>query len=270
MRTNYTEVFRDEKAVEKYEREVYAPRSFSTHVSARQRQWLRAFTETAFERPPVHHDFACGTGRALRMLDGLTSGAHGYDTSEAMLSKARELGVPADLHLVGETGPLPGTVDGQREPNLVTMFRLLLNAPREVRDRAMEFAAGMLPTPDSGLLIVENHGNAGSLRHLRKAAGRVEEGRWFAELSHAEIGELFERHGFELLTRQGFTLLTQGFYKIPPVSWVAPGFDSWASRRSFLSGCATNVLYIARRLGLGARRTGPDASSGPVRPHVCA
>ncbi|HEY1176181.1 MAG TPA: class I SAM-dependent methyltransferase [Phytomonospora sp.] len=268
MRTNYTEVFRDEKAVEKYEREVYAPRSFSTHVSARQRQWLRAFTETAFERPPTHHDFACGTGRALRMLDGLTSGAHGYDTSEAMLSKARELGVPAELHLVGETGPLPASADG---PNLVTIFRLLLNAPREVRDRAMEFAAGMLPAPESGLLIVENHGNAGSLRHLRKAAGRVEDGRWFAELSHGEVAELFARHGFELLTRQGFTLLTQGFYKVPPVSWVAPGLDSWASRRSFLAGCATNVLYIARRIGLGAHGE-PARTRGPGRfgRHVCA
>lgn len=298
MRTNYTEVFRDEKAVEKYEREVYAPRSFSTHVSARQRQWLRAFTETAFDRPPVHHDFACGTGRGLRMLDGLTSGAHGYDTSEAMLAKARELGVPADLHLVGETGPLPSareerygphgaspdlnpgdratprawtTVDGQPAANLVTIFRLLLNAPQEVRERAMEFAAGMLPAPDSGLLIVENHGNAGSVRHLRKAAGRVEEGRWFAELSHDEVGELFDAYGFELLTRQGFTLLTQGFYKVPPVSWVAPGFDSWASRRGFLAGCATNVLYIARRRSLRAHAE-PARTRGPGRfgsPH-CA
>ncbi|MEV0645193.1 class I SAM-dependent methyltransferase [Phytomonospora sp. NPDC050363] len=236
MRTNYTEAFRDD-------RELGAPRTFSAHVGARQREWLRAFTEAAFAWPPVHHDFACGTGRVLRMLDGLTSAAHGYDISEAKLAEAREIGVPADLHVVRATGPLPSTMDID-VPALVTVFRLLLDAPPELRERAMEFAAGMLPTSDSGLLVVENHGNASSLRGIGRSAGGVEDG---AGLSHDEVGELFDRWGFELLTRQGFSLLTQGFYRVAPVRWLVPGLDSWASRRSFLAGRATDLLYVARR-----------------------
>lgn len=269
MRTNYTDVFRDREAVEKYEREVYAPRSFSSHVSDRQRQWLRGFATNAFAEPPVHHDFACGTGRGLRMLEGLTAGAHGYDTSEPMLAKARELGVPAELHQIAESGPLPTAADvGQRDGQvaLVTMFRLMLNAPQHVRERAMEFASGMLPTAESGLLLVENHGNAGSMRHLRKAVRRADDRRWFAELSHAEVADMFDRYGFELVTRQGFTLLTQGFYTVPPVSWLAPALDDVASRRGFLSGCATNVVYVARRKGLDARIPAGATMTRPVRP----
>src|SRR3712207_8603476 len=48
-----------------------------------------------------------------------------------------------------------------------TMFRLLLNVDDAVRDRAIAFAAKALPDADAGLLIVENHGSADSLRHLR-------------------------------------------------------------------------------------------------------
>lgn len=243
MQPDYTGVFRDEDAAEKYENEIYAPGSFSSQVSSRQRQWLRAFIEIAFPVPPVHHDFACGTGRVLRMLDGMVREAHGYDTSGAMLAKAHELETPAELHVIEESGPLPTSEsDG---PALVTCFRLLLNASPGLRERALEFAAGMLPTAEAGLFVVENHGNASSLRHLRRPR-RDNAEEWFAELTHDEVADLLARHGFEVLTMQGFTMLTQGFYRAP-VGWIAPALDNVISRRGFLASRATNVLYVARR-----------------------
>lgn len=243
MRTDYTDVFRDSAAVDKYADEVYASGSFSSIVSERQRQWLRGFVTRVFEDAPEHHDFACGTGRVARMLHGLVRASHGYDTSEAMLAKARALDTPGNLHVVGETGPLP-TSDGR--PALVTMFRLLLNVPDEVRDRAMEFAAGMLPDPDAGLLVCENHGNARSIRHLRKALGPGETD-WFNELSRAEVVKLFDRHGFDIVTTQGFSLLTQGFYRHAPLRWVAPGLDGLLARTRLGTAFATDVVYVARR-----------------------
>ncbi|WP_211354534.1 class I SAM-dependent methyltransferase [Stackebrandtia albiflava] len=244
MRADYTDVFKDPGAVAKYSEETYATGTFSSRVSERQRQWLRGFVSEAFPEPPVQHDFACGTGRAIRMLAGMVAEAHGYDTSEAMLAKAAELRTPARLHLVGATGELP--VDDRR-PALVTVFRLLLNASPSVRDRAMDFAAGMLPDADAGLLVCENHGNAGSIRHLKAVFGRPDSKRWFAELSHADVMELFARHGFELVARQGFTMLTQGFYSRAPLSWLAPPLDDLASRRRWSAAAASDVLYVARR-----------------------
>lgn len=249
MQTDYTEVFRDPEAVAKYADETYAAGTFSSTVSSRQRQWLRGFVSETFETPPVQHDFACGTGRAIRMLDGMVRAAHGYDTSEAMLAKAAELDTAARLHLVGATGPLPS---GSDRPAIVTMFRLLLNASPAVRDRAMEFAAGMLPDADAGLLVCENHGNRRSLRHLKAVFGKLDTQRWFAELEDAEVVDLFDRHGFEVVVRQGFTMLTQGFYRRPPLSWLTP-VDDFMSRRRWSAGVATNVLYVARRKGKSTR-----------------
>src|SRR5690242_15405012 len=108
MRTDYAEIFQSSDAVEKYERVVYAPETYSTAVSARQRAYLRRLVRREFpERRPVQHDFACGTGRAIRLLHGVVRAAHGYDVSPAMLAKARDTGVYARLHEIGAFGPLP-------------------------------------------------------------------------------------------------------------------------------------------------------------------
>jgi predicted TPR repeat methyltransferase len=246
MRADYADVFRSDAAVEKYEHVVYRADSYSAAVSARQRAYLRRLVRREFaDRRPVQHDFACGTGRAIRLLHGVVRAAHGYDTSAAMLAKARDAGVYARLHEVAEDGPVPepATLDG---PALVTVFRLLLNAPQEVRERAIAFAARVLPTPESGLLVVENHGNRNSLRHLRhrRHAGNA----WYAELSHDEVLALFDAYGFELVERHGFALCPAGAYRVRALRPVARLVDDVSTRSGALSGVATDVLYVARRI----------------------
>src|SRR3712207_8013996 len=93
------------------------------------------------------------------------------------------------------------------------MFRLLLNVDDAVRDRALAFAARALPTRDSGVLVVENHGNADSVRHLRARRHRGE--RWFAELSHEQVAALLDRHGFEIVERRGFSMITPSLHGNP-------------------------------------------------------
>ncbi len=242
MAVNYTEVFQDPSAAEKYAERTYAPGTFSSIVSARQTGWLRGFVPSAFAVPPVHHDFACGTGRVARMLAGLVEVSHGYDTSEAMLDKARELGTPGRAHLVGPGGASPEADPGR--PALVTAFRFVLNVDDILRDQMMEFAAAALPDADAGLLLVENHGNAASLRHLRRTFGRVDASTWFQELSHGQVRALFDRHGFDLVAVQGFTLFTQGCYR-RPWAWASKGVD--AVLASPMSRRCTDVVYVARR-----------------------
>jgi hypothetical protein len=125
------------------------------------------------------------------------------------------------------------------------MFRLLLNVPDEVRDRAIAFAAAALPTRDAGMLVVENHGNRQSLRHL--AARRHAGDPWFSELSHHEVLSLFERHGFELVTARAFAVLPAGAYRR---SWLRPFarvVDDLLARVPFVWRWGTDVLYVARR-----------------------
>jgi hypothetical protein len=245
VRPDYAQIFQAPDTVEKYLRVVYAPHSYSSAVNARQRSYLRRVVRAAFpHRRPVHHDFACGAGRAIRLLHGLVREAHGYDVSAEMLARARQLNPYARLHRVAAEGPLPvpATTAG---PAVVTVFRLLLNAGEEVRDRAVAFAARVLPYPDSGLLIVENHGNRASLRHLRRH--RRADDPWFAELSHAQVAEVLARHGFRVVGRHGFALCPPGSYR---PCWLRPfarGIDGLAARLPVAAAVATNVLYLARR-----------------------
>jgi SAM-dependent methyltransferase len=246
MRRDYTEVFQDPAVVEKYEHLVYAPDSYASAVNQRQRRYLRRLVKRAFPvRRPVQHDFACGTGRAIRLLHGLVRAAHGYDTSALMLAKAAEVGAFASLHRVDATGPVPEPVPSAC-PTIVTVFRTLLSADQSTRDRAIEFATRVLPHWESGLLVVENHGNRSSLRHFRN---RRHEGEpWFGELSHEEVTELLVRHGFQVVERRGFAVLPRGWYAFRGLRLPARGADELASRIGWLSRWSVNVLYVARRI----------------------
>jgi SAM-dependent methyltransferase len=239
--TDYTKVFQDTGAVEKYETVTYAPDSYASRINDRQQAWLRELVTRRFGgEQPVQHDFACGTGRAIRTLHGLVREAHGYDTSAEMMAKAAEVGSRAHWHRVPMDGPVPVPVDAGL-PAIVTMFRLLLNVDESVRDRALAFAAQALPSTDAGVLVVENHGHTRSLRHLR--ARRHSGERWFAELSHADVERLLDRHGFEVVERRGFSMLTQSLDANP----IARAVDAAATRLPGAAGVAVNVLYAARR-----------------------
>jgi predicted TPR repeat methyltransferase len=245
MTTEYTEVFQDTDAVEKYETVTYAPGSYASVINERQRAYLRSVVRRHFgATKPVQHDFACGTGRAIRNMHGLVRAAHGYDTSTAMMAKAAEVGSHAEWHQVAPDGPVPTPVE-TAGPKIVTMFRLLLNVGDDVRNRAVAFAAKALPTPRSGLLVVENHGSTDSLRHLgaRRHSGK----RWFAELSHDEVAALFQRHGFELVERRGFSMVSQSAYDKAAVRPFARGLDAVLTRVPGSGGYSVNVVYVARR-----------------------
>lgn len=241
MTTDYTKVFQDTGAVEKYETITYAPNSYASQINDRQRDYLRTLVRREFgPMAPVQHDFACGTGRAIRTLHGLVREAHGYDTSAEMMAKAAEVGSRASWHQVAVDGPVPSPVPAGH-PAIVTMFRLMVNVDDEVRDRAMAFAAKALPSFESGILVVENHGNAGSLRHLR--ARRHRDKRWFAELSHDEVEKLFARHGFEAIERRGFSMITPSLHDHS----IARAADAALRRLPGANTYAVNVLYTARR-----------------------
>jgi predicted TPR repeat methyltransferase len=242
LSTDYTKVFQDTAAVEKYETVTYAPDSYASQINQRQRDYLRTMVRREFgPRAPVQHDFACGTGRAIRTLHGLVREAHGYDTSAEMMAKAEEVGSHAEWHQVAVDGPVPEPMDAGY-PAIVTMFRLLLNVDEAIRDRALAFAAKALPDAKAGILVIENHGNAGSLRHLR--ARRHRDDRWFAELSHEQVEKLLERHGFEVVERRGFSMITPSLHGNP----LARVADAAVRRMPGTDGYAVNVLYTARRI----------------------
>ena len=251
MRSDYSQIFQDPTAVDKYDDIEYAPDSQASAVNRRQRRYLRYLVAARFgTRAPVQHDFACGTGRAIELLHGIVREAYGYDTSPQMLDRARAKHPDAHWRVITAAGPLPEpeTTD---PPAIVTVFRLLLNVPDEVRERAIAFAATVLPTGDAGLLIVQNHGSRRSLRHLR--ARTHANNQWFSELSDGRVYEIFERFGFELVDRKGCAIFPRGWYRPRPTRPIVRKLDDLLCKTRILDRYAVDVLYVARRTATAAR-----------------
>ena len=207
----------------------------TTVTDERQRRYLRALLRRSFPvRRPVQHDFACGTGRAIRLLHGLVHAAHGYDFCDAMLARAHSLGVPADLHLVALGGPAPKPPPGHR-PVVVTCVGFIATAEPPARDLALAFAAEALPRPESGLLVIE---------HQRRPGGRHPDG---PGLSHAELIRLLARHGFRVTERRGFGLVPAAWYRWPTLRWAAFVVDGLALWLPALAPWCATTFYVARR-----------------------
>lgn len=252
-----TETYREAAPIERRERVGYAPNSYALAVHRRQRGYLRGLAWRAFPlRRPVQHDFGCGGGRAIRLLYGLVRVAHGYDTSPAMLARARENTVHAILHDVAESGPVPppATVE---TPVIVTAFRLLRHADPAGRERAIAFAARALPHYGSGLLVVEHHDSREARPRPRRR--RVDEVAP-RELPQDEIARLLDRYGFAIVEQRGFALLPRAWYGRRWLRGFARLADNVACRVPWLERYAHNVLYVARRVHAGMAVPHPSLS----------
>jgi hypothetical protein len=246
MVEDYTSAFRSEQSATRYDKDVYSPNSYDTFIGRLQASWLRDFVREEFRgEAPTQHDFACGTGRIIEDLNGLVREAHGYDTSPDMLALAEKKGLTARFHQIspGETSVMVETesVDSV----ILTMFRLLLNSPESVRDSSLRFAAGILRQSNDGVLIVNNHGNRWSVRHLARL-GRRREGEWFHELSTRDVRKLAERHGLLIERCHGFGILPRRLHAGSRIRPAARWVDRWAARKAWLAPVSIDIIYTMR------------------------
>ena len=248
MRADYTDIFQAASAVEKYESVVYGPQTYGAAVNARQRTYLRWLAR--------RHSRSAAAGAARLRLRHRT----GHPDAARVRAGGARL-----RHIPGDAGSGQGvrrwwprcTRSGRRarcrhrpdagRPALVTVFRLLLNVPDEVRERAIAFAAQVLARPEDGLLVVENHGNrqldaapavapggpgtrgsTSSPTPGRRAAGPARLHRsWPGAASPS--------------ARPGRTAAA-GYARWPGAWTTSPPGSRW------LAPVATTVLYVARRV----------------------
>jgi hypothetical protein len=210
VRTDYAPTFPAGQGVGAYSRTLATDRqgpvvedAYEIALLARQRMFLRDLARRAFPRRPVLHDVS-GGGRTLRMPPGAVRAAYTYDASNASAAPVTVEG-PA---LVTVLGPLPGG-----------------------HDRAVAFAAQVLPDPDAGLLVLRQP------RHPHQPGQSL-----------TVIERLLTRHGFEVIERRGFALCPPGGYEHPWLRPIAQRIDDLVSRYGSAVTLATEVLYVARRL----------------------
>lgn len=184
-------------------------------------------------------DFACGTGRILHFVAPRVRRVLGVDVSDSMLTVARQsLPSNAEVRLVDLTRD-PAAL-GEERFDLITAFRFFPNAEPQLRDEAMAALASYLAP--NGILVFNNHKNAGSIRyrliHLLTRA-RV--------LGRRDVNTLVSKHGLRIVETVGLGTL--------PFSHRLPGLcmrplerlERVLSAVPGASRVAENVLFVAQK-----------------------
>ncbi|MDQ1029179.1 SAM-dependent methyltransferase [Streptomyces umbrinus] len=240
--SGYEAKFVDEGRVEHYTRQ-YDEGSYDDHVWRLERPvLLDVLRSERVSRGRLRVlDFACGTGRILRGLEGVADELTGVDISAEMAKRAAEAS-PGALIRTGcalTENLLAGPYDA------VTVFRFLLNAPEEVRVPVLrKIRQHMEP---GALLILNNHGHCPSLRSIavRVPKSRPERPN---ELRHRDIIELLDASGFRVESRRGFSAFPPVLHRNLPAAALRRA-DAVACRpplQRITGGLMVEQLYMAR------------------------
>jgi len=249
MTTRYAERFQPTAAVAAYDDAEYGADSYATGIWRCQRPVLEQLVKDfrATQAGPVRLlDFACGTGRVLAALEPLVDVADGVDISENMVAVARGKCPKARLR-VGDVLAQPELL--APEYDLISCFRFLLNVEPELRGRVLRRLREVLRTP-AGLLLVNVHGNARSLRHpaiaWRRWRQRGEPSDvMLNEMSPGAAKRLLADSGFEIVRQFGFGMLPPTLYRTP-LRRAAGALDGALAGEHFWNDCAIDLLFVCR------------------------
>ena len=247
--TGYANRFQAKEDVAAYDLKEYGAGSYSSCVWDWQRPLLaHIFLERQGEmrRPLSLLDFACGTGRVTASLESLAGAAEGVDISPEMVAVARTKCVKARL-LVGDILTQPELL--QKNYDVITAFRFLLNVEPEVRHRVLRRLREVIREPD-GRLLVNVHGNSRSLRHPAILWRRWRErgpagGAMLNEMSPDETRRLLRECGFQVVRQFGFGVLPPTLYRTPlrPLAFAA---DKALAGDGWFKDWAIDLLFVCR------------------------
>lgn len=248
MSTTYSERFQNSTDVADYESKEYGAGSYSTFIWNLQRPMVEKIIKdfVSTRKHPVRMlDFACGTGRVISALEPLATEATGVDISENMVALARNKCRRATLR-VGDILSQPELLE--KNYDLITSFRFLLNVEPELRSRVLKKLRTVIQ-PD-GLLIVNVHGSSRSLRHPAIVWRRWRErsrptNAMLNEMSPTETRRLLQESGFQVVRQFGFGMLPPTFYRTPLKS-AAAVLDKALAGENIWSHGAIDLLFVCR------------------------
>lgn len=187
-------------------------------------------------------DFACGTGRILSAVERLADEADGIDMSEEMVVRARAWCSRARI-MVGTLRGSQTPSELQRDYDVITSFRFLLNVGDQMRRTMLEQFWERLQRR-SGWLIVNNHGNTSSIRHLALRTN-CDPAAMRNELSDRSMRALLHEAGFAVHQVFGFGLVPDVLYRSRLRS-IARRLDIWSANRRATSIVSIDRIYLAQ------------------------
>lgn len=239
IRRNYRSSHLFEGIGDEYDFKIYDKSSGDYYVWLREKDILNEIlSEKSFDR---YMDFACGTGRILSEFEKYAKYSIGIDISEEMLEKAKKKNLKSEL-ILGDAIESPHLIKGKF--NLITSFRFFLNADPSLRENTFKLIKSKLS--ENGLLIFNNHGNRKSLRHFIKYIKTINKYEIFNELSHEEIMDLLDKHGFHLIDTYPINYFPKIVIKLFPIK-VVDFLNSCAISLNVIEMNAIQIIYVCRR-----------------------
>jgi len=255
MASSYRQQFEGEERASAYDETQYASGSYGdTLWQIEQRQLETVVSSMRSTHSRIDYlDFATGTGRILRFMEGKVDSARGIEISYAMAEKARHGLVDGEVLCTDITDP-DAPIEGQYD--LITAFRFVLNAEPSLRHAGLGALARRLRN-DESLLVFNNHGNLLSLKALvhplRVVRRRHDNWKTSGNLmTDRQIRELTKANGLEIISVMGCGILTGHVAELLPQK-VATVLESVAARYSLVSRFGVNQMYVTR---LAAKRHG--------------
>lgn len=187
-------------------------------------------------------DFACGTGRILKLEHDLGLKSTGVDVSAAMLEVCRKR-VPEARLMLSSIDAVPAT----SVYDVITAFRFFTNADDWLRDQAVATARRLLPV--GGHFISNVHLQSTSPGGVARLAARMIRGAPYPHAySWRAHSGLLQRHGFEIVDVVPYGVL-------PNLGRLAP---RWYTRlNAYIESCRAVrkvpslhdcVVLVARRV----------------------
>ena len=197
---------------------------------------------------PRYLDFGCGTGRILGYLSSYCRSAVGVDVSASMLDIARSRGIAAEIIHADITR---NDSLCKREFDLITAFRFFPNAECELRKAALR--ALVLHLSKEGVLVFNNHKNAGSLRErlgsakrwMRRHSAAARQGRL---MSDSDVRNLVSEAGLAIDQVYHLAVLPLSDHRMWFPQPMIVAIEGVLSRIRLLRPLAQNVIYVCHRV----------------------
>lgn len=147
-------------------------------------------------------DFACGTGRVLKIGQPFFPDSLGIDISDDMLAVARDR-VPDAKFICADVTHDPDVASGPFD--YVSIFRFILNAERSLSMQVLGWLASNMEP--GAVLVGNNHMSRYSFRGIATVLSNALLGTRLNHLSRGEVTRMLEESGFKVRKWSGYRVL---------------------------------------------------------------
>jgi SAM-dependent methyltransferase len=200
-------------------------------------------------------DFACGSGRWTRFLEGYFKSSTGVDISGQMIEIAKTKCERSEFVVTDITSDSVDEGLADRQFDVITTFRFFKNAQEQLRRSALAGLRDYLK--DDGVLIFDVHLNSwsimGLLARLISVLGLkkvLKTGELMVRtMSLGDVKRMFADGGFEIVDYWGMGVLPgRSNYILLPWGWLRR-LEGWFTGKKILRGMSYNLLILAKKKG---------------------